>query len=155
MKRRAGREDRPGEVRVTAATELSTEHRVFLHRGWERADQELFGREKDWTSRAVVVQARAGRRLVGVASGEAIAGMARLHDLFVAEEQRGRGVGGELVREFCALAAGLGAGRCFLRCPDTERHRRFYERAGFVQVARIPRYYHDHDFLEYMREPLA
>jgi ribosomal protein S18 acetylase RimI-like enzyme len=155
MKRRVRRQDDPAEVRVTAARELSTEHRVFLHRGWSRSDHELFGREMDWTSRVVVVQARAGRRLVGVASGEAIAGMARLHDLFVDEEQRGRGVGSELVREFCALAASMGAERCFLRCPDTERHRRFYERAGFVQVARIPRYYHGHDFLEYVREPLS
>jgi hypothetical protein len=49
----------------------------------------------------------------------------------------------------------LGAARCFLRCPDTDRHRRFYERLGFVAVARLPRYYHGHDFVEYLREPLV
>jgi hypothetical protein len=38
--------------------------------------------------------------------------------------------------------------------PDTDRHRRFYERQGFVGVALLPRYYHGHDFLEYLREPL-
>jgi catechol 2,3-dioxygenase-like lactoylglutathione lyase family enzyme len=42
-----------------------------------------------------------------------------------------------------------------LRCPDTDRHRRFYERLGFVAVARLPRYYHGHDFVEYLREPLG
>ena len=42
-----------------------------------------------------------------------------------------------------------------LRCPDTDRHRRFYERLGFVAVARLPRYHHGHDFVEYLREPLA
>jgi hypothetical protein len=42
-----------------------------------------------------------------------------------------------------------------LRCPDTARHRRFYERLGFVAVARLPRYYHGHDFVEYLREPLV
>jgi hypothetical protein len=31
---------------------------------------------------------------------------------------------------------------------------RFYERLGFAQVARLPRYYHGRDFLEYVREPL-
>ena len=60
-----------------------------------------------------------------------------------------------VVEAFCARAAELGAARCFLRCPDTERHRRFYVGCGFVQVASIPRYYHDMDFLEFMREPLA
>ena len=41
-----------------------------------------------------------------------------------------------------------------LRCPDTDRHRRFYERLGFAPVAQLPRYYHDHDFVEYLRDPL-
>jgi hypothetical protein len=39
--------------------------------------------------------------------------------------------------------------------PDTDRHRRFYERLGFVAVARLPRSYHGHDFVEYLREPLV
>jgi hypothetical protein len=64
-------------------------------------------------------------------------------------------VGGRLVELFCARAAGLGAARCFLRCPDTPRHRRFYERQGFTAVAVLPRYYHGHDFVEYLREPLG
>jgi ribosomal protein S18 acetylase RimI-like enzyme len=80
--------------------------------------------------------------------------MARLHDLLVADRVRGRGHGGALVKAFCEQAAALGAARCFLRCPATDRHARFYEGLGFTLVARIPRYYHDLDFLEYMREPL-
>lgn len=154
MRRRPPRRDDPSAVAVTAAAELTPELRAFLHRGFEQADEELFGPGVDWTSRAVVVQARTGRGLVGVASGEAIAGMARLHDLLVTAKERGRGIGSSLVREFCALAATLGAQRCFLRCPDTPRHRRFYERLGFTRIAHIPRYYHGHDFLEYLREPL-
>ena len=63
-------------------------------------------------------------------------------------------IGGRLVELFCSRAAELGAGRCFLRCPDTARHRRFYQGHGFAQVARLPRYYHGRDFLEYLREPL-
>jgi GNAT superfamily N-acetyltransferase len=93
--------------------------------------------------------------LAGVALGEAVAGMARLHDLLVAEPRRGQGLGGRLVELFCRRAADLGAARCFLRCPDTAPHRRFYERQGFTPVARLPRYYHGHDFVEYLREPLV
>ena len=131
------------------------EVREFLAREWPLADRRLFGADLDWTSRPVVVEARAGRELAGVALGEAVAGLARLHDLLVAEAHRGRGLGGRLVELFCARAADLGAARCFLRCPVTERHRRFYERNGFVPVARLPRYYHGHDFVEYLREPLV
>jgi GNAT superfamily N-acetyltransferase len=148
--------NRAGPVRVRAAErELADEHRVFLDREWGQVDQALFGRQVSWSTRPVVVDARAGGELVGVAAGEVVAGMVRLNDLLVSERFRGRGVGARLVGAFCAEAAALGAGRCFLRCPATERHRRFYERLGFVLVARIPRYYHGQDFLEYMREPLV
>ena len=131
------------------------EVRQFLAREWPLADRGLFGADLDWTSRPVVVEARAGGVLAGVAVGEAVAGMARLHDLLVTEPHRDRGLGARLVELFCVRAAELGAARCFLRCPDTARHRRFYERQGFTAVAVLPRYYHGHDFVEYLREPLA
>jgi len=144
---------RAGVACRVAATE-TPELRRFLAREWPLADRRLFGEDLDWTSRPVVVEALAGRELVGVAVGEAVAGMARLHDVLVVEPRQGRGLGSRLVELFCARAAELGAARCFLRCPDTPRHRRFYERLGFALVAKLPRYYHGHDFLEYLREPL-
>lgn len=147
--RRAG--SRPG---VRVADDLTAESRAFLRDGWPAVDRELYGADKDWTSWPVVVEARAGRRLVGLAAGEALAGMARLHDLLVVPDARGQGVGARLVDAFCDRADELGVDRCFLRCPATDRHARFYERQGFTLVARIPRYYHGLDFLEYLREPL-
>ena len=138
--------------RIAAAE--TPEVRRFLAREWPPADRRLFGEDLDWTSRPVVVEALAGRELVGVALGEAVAGMARLHDVLVAEPRQGLGLGGRLVELFCVRAAELGAARCFLRCPDTGRHRRFYEGHGFTEVARLPRYYHGHDFVEYLRDPL-
>jgi GNAT superfamily N-acetyltransferase len=145
---------RSNGIAYQVAKDESGDVRRFLSREWPAADRRIFGRDCDWTSRPVVVEARAGRELIGVALGEVIAGMARLHDLLVVERHRDTGIGGRLVELFCARAASLGAARCYLRCPATQRHRRFYERLGFVQVARLPRYYHNHDFLEYLREPL-
>jgi ribosomal protein S18 acetylase RimI-like enzyme len=142
-------------VTCRVAEAETPEVRRFLAREWPLADRRLFGEDLDWTSRPVVVEALAGRELVGVALGEAVAGMARLHDVLVADAHRGRGLGSRLVELFCVRAARLGAARCFLRCPDTDRHRGFYERLGFVLVARLPRYYHGRDFLEYLREPLV
>ena len=146
-----------GVSEAIACRVVEAEHpelREFMAREWPAADRRLFGADLDWTSRPVVVEARAGPELAGVALGEAVAGMARLHDLLVAGSHQGQGLGGRLVELFCVRAAQLGAARCFLRCPDTGRHRRFYEGHGFTEVARLPRYYHDHDFLEYLRDPL-
>mgnify|MGYP003289045721 CR=1 FL=1 len=120
----------PEGPEVIACRVVEADHpelRAFLAREWAAADRRLFGPDLDWTSRPVAVEARAGRELAGVALGEVVAGMARLHDLLVAEARQGRGLGGRLVERFCARAAELGAARCFLRCPDTARHRRFYE----------------------------
>lgn len=142
---------------LIACRVVEAEHpelREFMAREWAAADRRLFGADLDWTSRPVVVEARVGPELAGVALGEAVAGMARLHDLLVAGPRQGQGLGGRLVELFCVRAAELGAARCFLRCPDTGRHRRFYEGHGFTEVARLPRYYHGHDFVEYLRDPL-
>ncbi|HZD00809.1 MAG TPA: GNAT family N-acetyltransferase [Actinomycetes bacterium] len=147
-------QQRPESVAYSVASDETGEVRRFLAREWLLADRAIFGDDRDWTTHPVVVEARSGRELVGVALGEVVAGMARLNDLLVVERHRGAGVGGRLVELFCVRAAALGAARCYLRCPATERHRRFYERLGFVHVARLPRYYHNHDFLEYLREPL-
>jgi GNAT superfamily N-acetyltransferase len=131
------------------------EVRGFLAREWPAADRDVFGPGAlDWTSRPVVVEARAGGELVAVAVGEVVAGTARLGDILVAAPLRNAGVGGRLLELFCEHAAAAGAGRCYLRCPDTPRHRRFYQAHGFGRVARLPRYYHGKDFLEFLREPL-
>ncbi|HEX9343671.1 MAG TPA: GNAT family N-acetyltransferase [Actinomycetota bacterium] len=142
------------QVTYQAAKSESGELRRFLAAEWRRADQRLFGATPDWTSQPLVIEAHAGRELIGTAIGEVIAGIARLNDVLVTHERQRGGIGGHLVERFCARAGELGAARCYLRCPATDSHRRFYERHGFVLVARLPRYYHDHDFLEYLRDPI-
>jgi ribosomal protein S18 acetylase RimI-like enzyme len=146
----------PGGLVYQPAEAETEEIRGFLAREWPTADRDVFGPDVlDWTSRPVVVEARAGGELVAVAVGEVVAGTARLGDILVAGSHRSAGVGGRLLELFCERAAAAGAARCYLRCPDTPRHRRFYRGHGFVRIARLPRYYHDKDFLEYLREPLV
>jgi GNAT superfamily N-acetyltransferase len=145
----------PGGLVYQPAEAETDEVRGFLAREWQAADRDVFGPVAlDWTSRPVVVEARAGAELVAVAVGEVVAGTARLGDILVAAPLRGAGVGGRLLELFCERAAAAGAARCYLRCPDTPGHRRFYGGHGFVRIARLPRYYHGKDFLEYLREPL-
>jgi GNAT superfamily N-acetyltransferase len=151
----AGGATAAGGLAYRPADAETDEIRGFLVREWPAADRDVFGPGTlDWTSRPVVVEARDGEELVAAAVGEVVAGTARLGDILVAGSRRGAGVGGRLLELFCERAAAAGAARCYLRCPDTPRHRRFYGRHGFSLIARLPRYYHGKDFLEYLREPL-
>ncbi|HEX6674379.1 MAG TPA: GNAT family N-acetyltransferase [Actinomycetes bacterium] len=151
----AAGEAQPGGLVYRPAETETEEIRGFLASEWPAADRDVFGPDGlDWTSRPVVVEARDGGELVAVAVGEVVAGTARLGDILVARSRRSGGVGGRLLELFCERAAAAGAARCYLRCPDTPRHRRFYQRHGFARIARLPRYYHGKDFLEYLREPL-
>jgi GNAT superfamily N-acetyltransferase len=113
-------------VTCRVAEAETPEVRRFLAREWPLADRRLFGEDLDWTSRPVVVEALAGRELVGVALGEAVAGMARLHDVLVADAHRGRGLGSRLVELFCVRAARL--------LPALPRHR---PPPGLLRAARV------------------
>jgi len=62
-----------------------------------------------------------------------------LEDLVVRPGERGRGVGGRLLRHAIADARALGCTRITLLTDDAnEGAQRFYERAGFVRSAMVP-----------------
>lgn len=60
----------------------------------------------------------------------------------VVPESRGRGLGAEILARLLDLAAERGATACFLEVRESNGPaRRLYERAGFVEVGRIRRYF--------------
>ena len=80
--------------------------------------------------------------VVGYAVGWVAADESELANLAVSEDSRGRGIGADLVRAFAAEAGVRGARRLYLEVRVSNAGaRRFYERLGFVVVARRPGYY--------------
>ncbi|WP_235827028.1 ribosomal protein S18-alanine N-acetyltransferase [Actinomyces culturomici] len=60
----------------------------------------------------------------------------------VVPESRGRGLGAAILERLLDLAAARGASACFLEVRESNGPaRRLYERAGFVEVGRIRRYF--------------
>jgi len=79
----------------------------------------------------------AGYAILSVASGEA-----HILNLCVAPEWQGRGVGRALLDRLVFLARYHRAQGVFLEVrPSNVAARRLYERAGFLEVGRRPRYY--------------
>jgi amino-acid N-acetyltransferase len=77
--------------------------------------------------------ARAGEALIGFVGLESYGASALLRSLAVVPSRHGEGLGGELARRALALADAQGVRQVFLLTTTAER---FFERAGFLRIAR-------------------
>lgn len=73
--------------------------------------------------------------------------------LWVEEAHRGQGLGSRVLREIEAEARRRGATKAFLDT-FTFQAAPFYEKLGYREVARIPRFFGDHDRIYLEKSPL-
>lgn len=86
-----------------------------------------------------------GGRLVGYAVLSIAAGEAHLLNLCTAPGHEGRGLGRRMLHAMLRIARGHRAQRVFLEVrPSNPRAIALYERSGFNEIGRRPRYYPDH-----------
>ena len=87
-----------------------------------------------------------GGQLVGYAVLSIAADEAHLLNLCTAPGHEGRGLGRRLLQSMLRIARGHRAQRMFLEVrPSNPRAIALYERSGFNEIGRRPRYYPDHD----------
>lgn len=90
------------------------------------------------------VQEQAGR-LVGYGVLSIAAGEAHVLNLCTAPGHEGRGLGTRMLQALLRVARGQRAQRVFLEVrPSNPRAIALYERSGFNEIGRRPRYYPDH-----------
>lgn len=140
------------EVRLTCDEDAEAAVQLFFQEHWKGADEALFGKGHVWGHRSLTIGAWEGTQLVAAAAGVALAQIARLDELLVAQLRRRQGIGSLVLEAFCAEAREVGARRCFVRCPATALHERFYLKQQFSVVAVIPDYYFGQTFLECVRD---
>ena len=78
---------------------------------------------------------------VGFVSARRGPGAIVVHTLCVAEEHRGRGLGGEIMRQLMAEAAAAGAGIEVFVLKANPRARAFYARLGFADADYPPHHF--------------
>lgn len=119
------------ELTVTALLDPEARHLLDQERGGEPdTDGE---REREWErGDALVVTARRGGHVVGVAEGVVVGSEARLLRLVVDRAERGTGVGSHLVAAFRAAATARGCGRAVAEVTRGSRAERFLRSRGWV-----------------------
>ena len=118
----------------------------------------------DYLTYAVDGEMPTTRLLVAVAGGDVVGHailsvvfeIAELQRIAVTPAQRRRGVAGALLGAVVALASGEGAERMLLEVREENAGAlAFYERAGFTEIDRRPRYYRDGAAAIVMELPLG
>jgi ribosomal-protein-alanine N-acetyltransferase len=109
---------------------------------WTRNLFESSFSERYFNTVAVHTDATGHAEVAGFYIGEYIAGEASLFDIAVHPTFQGQGIGQRLVDDFLTQGEARGAGYFFLEVRESNQSAiRLYERCGFCQCGRRPRYY--------------
>lgn len=119
---------------------------AWAARQWEQCSLERYG-EPSGPHEPFAVVARFAGEVVGAAEGELRGLTLRLARLLVAPEQRGLGVGTQLLRATERLAAEHGCRRIRLETIEGGEAERLYARCGYAVVGRLPAWREERDFV--------
>lgn len=121
---------------MLAIEEAATSH------PWTLALFESSFGERYFNTVAVATDPQGREAVVGFYIGEYIAGEASLFDIAVDPKFQGQGIGQQLVDDFLTQGEARGASYFFLEVRQSNAAAiRLYERSGFCQCGRRPRYY--------------
>lgn len=137
---------------IEVATDLPSDAEAFTEQAWAAADQEHFGKAVDFSKKKFSLVARRDGIVCGIAKLQIKAGIARIDELLVDENQRRLGVGTQLVREMERIAHQHTCHKITLLTGKDWPAVPFYTSLGFAFVAELPNYYTRHDFVELAKE---
>ena len=125
------------EVEISPSGDLDAEASAFEARAWAGHDEAEYGPGVGLARDPLVLTARLGGAVVGVARGWVRADLGYLEGLIVDEAHRGLGVGSHLLAAFEDHAHRRGARRMAVRALSDGPARRFYEGRGWVVEAEL------------------
>lgn len=133
------------EVEIAVSTVLDPEAQDFIERAWEEYEEVAYGERKG--ARSFAITARADGVLIGAVTGSLQGNEpAYLAYLVVSPSWRMLGVGSQLLRAAERLAHDAGAPMLQLLTRSFGPARPFYERHGYLPLARLPRWRFGQDF---------
>jgi ribosomal-protein-alanine N-acetyltransferase len=126
------------EASARDASAIAVLHGKSFRRGW--SEQEVEGLLLD--RHVIAHRATTGAHLTGFIMSRLVEDEAEILSVAVAERQRSRGIGRQLLNLHLRRIAGLGARAIFLEVDEHNKSAlRLYQHAGFQEVSRRPGYY--------------
>jgi 2'-5' RNA ligase/GNAT superfamily N-acetyltransferase len=140
------------EVELSVTVEPDPEGRAFSEREWPVYDALELGLPAGQWQEPFAITAHRDGRVVGLAEGWTLGGVAYLSALIVDAATRGEGVGSHLLARFESLAAERDCPRLALRAVAGSRAERFYRDRGWVEETRLTNWWYAHDLVQLRRD---
>lgn len=118
---------------------------------WPIVDREHYGKAVDWDIEDFSFKATENGKVVGVVWGKLEAGVIFIDNLIVSSEERGKGIGKELMAEVESYAKKVGAHKIFLFTMEEWPASKFYEKLGYKMTGKLENHYLHKDFVIYSK----
>lgn len=139
-------------MKINLITEKSNAIKRFEEIEWPIADKEHYGTsDVDFTIHPFYLSAEDNGKVLGIIQGKIQGGVCTISDIIVAHDQRGKGVGTELMVEAEKYATKNGAHKIRLVTGDDWPAIKFYEKLGYKETARRPNDMLHTNFIEYTK----
>jgi len=123
----------------------------FSEREWRSADIEHYGKRLDWKKRKFILRAVEDGKTVGIIKVKMESGVADIESVLVAADKRGQGIGKALMLAAEEQAKKAGCHIVELVTGQDWKAVKFYEDLGYKKLSLIKRYYHQRDFIEFIK----
>jgi GNAT superfamily N-acetyltransferase len=140
------------ELELATSTAPDAEARAFAEREWPVYDTTELGLPSSQWQEPFAITARRRARVVGLAEGWTLGGVANLSGLMVAAEARGEGIGSHLLAAFESLAAERDCPRLSLRTVEGSRAEAFYRGRGWVDDGRLRDWWYGRTLVQLRRD---
>jgi ribosomal protein S18 acetylase RimI-like enzyme len=134
-------------MRITVSTN-SKSWTAFEKREWEKADIEHYGQPLKWDKKNFKISAYEGRKIIGNLRMDIREGVAYVDAIIVSPENRGKGVGNQLMKKAEELARKNKTHKIYLQTGEDWTSLFFYLKLGYEITSKLPNHYHHVDFVE-------
>jgi len=120
----------------------------FNKREWPKADLEHFGQNRNWNTKHYVLEAYDNQYLVGTLGMKIEAGVTYIGTMLVAEDQRMKGIGKELMDKAKQITEQNKGHKIYLQTGINWSSINFYKKLGYKITAELKNHYFNQDFIE-------
>ena len=137
-------------MKVTLLKRRGKKFRDFKNREWIKVHPKLYGKKLNWdywNGKELILKANEGKKIVGVLTGELVAGVLYVNEVIIDSTLQGKGIGTKLMGEAELWAREQKAHEIYLVTGKAWGAAGFYKHLGYDTVTELQKHYSKIDFL--------